>query len=812
MLFSNYFNTNAVFKTIKKGCFAMTNHVALNVSGVEKAGYGHEAYDRERTKGSTVGSAKLWDNLAAASNEFGFQVNNRPSVEIISKATVYGCKGHWSCGGMSHTPSGLRPEAVDVSGTVSHEWLKNKVRELNVMEENREARLNLFTTTWLTQACYDNATALLVRLYQMYMTCRVYELTPTRTVRYTFSLAEAAEKTQGEKQALTDYIRAGLSALVPGGINFERNTDLLHREYFKVAQQVKKYAGELGPKETDAKLSVSIEVFECYSYDDGHSRSGTTFGDVYGFASNVAPVPLKANFLHDMGERRLVRAQYIDMHDAESMRDFEQAAGHVNVGGMSRVEAEILDRALSDNTRQSPLLIDQDFSILPANKKVFAYNMISEDIGRVADINSSMVLSTIEKLVHNHNWYEDARSAYLMVKYWAAQPATDSVESHWWATLDRQMVVPKLGLGRAAIPGLIGPLGVGVTKQALAEGQRLFAADDSLLVTSFISNTLWYWGEYLNLINAPNTKELANRLRMGVRPTSEYTRRPEMMISAVLGEAVDSPSSEGCYTSLDGDLKSQVNHRVMFGEISSESIAKRGYKKQSTHVTFGQYVQPGALGLIIGLGGSLIKDTPYSSAFAVSNASLSEVAWREELAYSYNDIWALGVVARWTGHEVKYMLPGERETSRTLYAVNDNSVAMPPIYPTQAKMRGLYTIVEISRRRRQYATNLAAKHEYIRHFVWQRTVPTAIEGVKIGGRKLAVPLLSGSKPIVLEAAELTPDEKTYYVKADYDVYQSDFRVSRMRTAILLPDAIPTSESLATELNEQPMADPPYQGE
>ncbi|BAT62487.1 capsid protein [Red clover powdery mildew-associated totivirus 6] len=797
MSFYTLFNTSATFPKMDHGKFGMLNRLNLRLAAIEKKKISEAGYDGTREEAIAAPSGKTSTLANEITDELGFEIDHRAPTNTLAEGTIYGRNGTWRALGRENTTSGLNPLSLNESGAIDHKWLRAQIRELNPYDENREARLNSFTTSWLTSVCYDNATALLLALGQRLVIARAAELAGTKVVRLVILESEYKANGLATLQNMVNHISEKLPTLFNGGIDIANHDDLISHLAKLLITKFKKLP-PLTEAEPKRAAYEDVRYFECNEFDDGHSRSGPTFGDVYGFSRNRALVPLKAFFAQYGDESVFKDEGYLSVQDNEHEQLFFNARGHVNLGTLTRSEIVFLDSVIRGNTRQSPLMVDQTFSLLPEGSYLMAYNSTTTRIEDEAVVTSTLIRSVIRKLVNNHNWYEDARTANLLLQQWSAQPATESVESHWWPSLERDLRVPTLGLGRAAIPGLIGKYGVNVSKQALIEGQDLYGDDDSKFVKGLIFNTLWYWGEYLTIMNSSTMKQLADKLRFGGKEWLSEQDRSYAMISAISGMAVDAPASNISSTSIVGGIESQLRNRVSFGYIDTSSIVRHGYSVSGSSLTYNRLVQPGSTCLIVGLNGTLIRSTPYSSVFCLGAASSVDVKWRTTMAYTYNDMWALGVVARWQGYDVDYRLPDQSETSNRLHAANDSSVAYPPLVPTLAQRRGFYPIVDIKPRKRCFGTDTASLHTYKRTYVWTRDTPTALEQCRLDARLVGSEPPSAAHALMVDSTTIATTSKKYYIRSDYDLSMSGFHVTELATAITLPDATVALESTRLE--------------
>ncbi|BAT62489.1 capsid protein [Red clover powdery mildew-associated totivirus 7] len=784
--FSEYINAFASIDALPAGEFALRTKLRLDCSGLgkpeKKIGDTDEA--RVTGDGHVIGDTTL---------PSGETYQARRETAVLSKATVYGPQAVVRLSGTMNSLSGLAVGALTDSGEINYAWLRSEFRLVNPSVDLKEARTNQLLTAWLERGIYDNAIPLLVKLLQKLRIAQIYELSDYSNEVFRF----------GSWFARTHYTKRD-AALATAISNYMRNvntaqrigvclTDLHENEWVdKVGEWLDSQPppfmeGDNGEKIDNPKcgaspLELPMAVMTCHTYDDGHSSSGSTFMSESGFVNGRFKVPVYMNKIR-CTETVVKNVNYYECNDDAAVKRLVGTEHHINVSGLTAKELSLLNFCLSDNVRRTPLLVDQVIDFKLREGSVALYNAVEMQDFEEARFSAKEMLVLTQKLVRNHNWYEDLRSAILFQRYWLAQPSTETVESHWWVNMQRVANLPKLGLMRAAIPQLVSTVGAQISAEGLNSMQIIGKMDLSEFVNSVFLNTVWYWGEYLAIYSARNNEHLVNKMRSAIVDNVREEDRHVVLPSAVLGKSVPRSACKLVFVAIAGGVRSQGSRVTAFGKIDIPNLDERGYSVNGTDVCANCVVEPGCLGLVTGLAGTLIRNTPYSSAFSVNSSALVR-AWKGvRVSYNWHDLWALCVVARWQGYDVVYRTSVSSVRRYRSYAANMVGIAAPPVKMSEATGVGRFVVDGVLERGNVFGSDIASQHSMLRSFTWHRSQSVVLAEPKINAfEALAEEVIH----IPIEHyITVNPGATNYvgYILADYDHDTSDFRVEEMRTAI-----------------------------
>jgi len=392
------------------------------------------------------------------------------------------------------------------------------------------------------------------------------------------------------------------------------------------------------------------------------------------------------------------------------------------------------------------------------------------------------------KFINNHRVYEDSLNASRAMRYWLAQPATETVEAHWWTAIDRELHLPKLGLKRASLPMLLEADGVCVTADALDHFKQTTKDNDATILESLFANTCWYWGEYLLLFNSKNCSDLISKVHYVVNHNISPFQRADAIYSAMIGRAVPKPFIRDVATLVTGGLESQYQTRIKFGTLNIPHLEEYKYEVENQDIIFDNLVTPGGLGLITGLAGSLIRSTPYASSFTSNAAVTLQEYGSKRRALNYNDLWALGVICRWNGYDLEYIHPA-RNGRHTIYAANDVSVAVPPVAPLGLPSPKSYIIGSYNMRNRVFGFCPDMLYKYSVSAYWTREQTIAQQTPDYKDLPCAY---NDTNVTLVRSIKLQVQKFENYVAAvvgEYDINQSDFRLDVIEAGVPMPDNI-----------------------
>nr|UVG55938.1 putative capsid protein [Poaceae Liege totivirus 10] len=522
-----------------------------------------------------------------------------------------------------------------------------------------------------------------------------------------------------------------------------------------------------------------------YEYNDGHSSSGTSFGDDLDFRMNRFKVPEWMDRFIEPSGHNFANLDGEWPINENSMTEFGQAYGYINASALSGKEVYLTQHFLEGQSRETPFLVDQDINFDMGGRKIYFTFCPRTDCPELTQYSAKEIACLIVKLVKTHGWYEDLYDAVKAMKYWLAQPGTETVESHWWLSLNRNLALPRLGLRRAAMSLFIEGDGVHVSQDAINVFNTIRSLDDTPIMESAFLNTVWYWGEFLNRSVGKDLTETVKKLHFHEDDTLyEYTRA-DAIVSAMLGCAVPKTRATNVSTWITGGLEHQIRNRVKFGRINIESKEDYGYEQHGNDLIANGVSAPGGMGLVVGLAGSLIAGTPYGSMFGINQSVTKGTLFKSVEAYNYNDLWAYGVVNRWQGYDTYYRHPNSDHDHR-IYAANDVGIAMPPVTPKTLRSYESYQLRRVVERERSFGTSLENARSAKMVFVWKRNAVCALTEPVF----TAMPTLP-STITYQEVKRMTSNlvDVKYaaaHIMAQYDYVMADFIVAETTTAALVP--------------------------
>nr|QIP68053.1 coat protein [Erysiphales associated totivirus 5] len=660
---------------------------------------------------------------------------------------------------------------------------------------------------YVQNSWYENATALFVVLYKRLWLTRFVEKVTTKKCEITF-FPQDVEKCKEDKSFVL-AVREKLSSMRSELGYYDEDADIYdwaeelkrtkHTIPDRLIASVDGKGKTLNPAFSAPLISFEAEYWTKHEYDDGHSKSGHRFMSETGMGRLGYKVPKDLRVSDSNKEYVFRHADPWSGMDDKAIESFKDVKYHLNCDGLSARDMSLLSEILTSPDRMTPFLVDQRFDLGIREAEIAAYNVQRGRFLGPQPYGSRDIERIMKRLINNHRFYEEARSAYLLFNNWLAQPSTETVESHWWVMLDRHMNVPRLGLMRAAFPVLMSSVGVKITHQAMELASALTEATDAHIFESGACNALWFWGEYLAIHNSKNVASAVRRLESSADVNVDSCMRASAMMSAVLGKVVPTPVFSSAYTTLRGSLIDQGTRSVRFGTIDKTQMAKYGFtSNDQDDVVANTVVAPGALATVLGLNGTLIRGTPISASFVVRAAQYqTDMRGRRTRFLSYFDLWCSGVVARWQGYDLEYKKASSK-SSMVMYAPNNTGIAPPPVLNHQEEDVGLYKVGHVEERDHVYGTDFISYWDLDKYFYWSVTKHEALEKCS-----MRAPIIEGGQPpaTLCSHALVQVEPRLDYLTAlvaEYSNVDSGFQVERLKTAIPLLGAADPSAFVEEE--------------
>lgn len=805
-------DVQGVVDELTDGQLMVKAKATLGMSGCVKTADNKFVGDRERPVAKEVGVNLSADQLGEFRELTGERVNLRNTTALTSTFTVYGPACRWTISGKQHSTFGLSPAYLHENGAIKEDKLLEDMFKMSPDVEVNRYRLNRRFNTYLEGNWYENATALFVALYKRLWLTRFVEKVSTNEYEVDFYPEDVAHCKSPD--SFLSVVRAKLESMAhevgfsPMDFDIRRWATVLYTKSSSIpSATVKSKDGKevKNPKFSEVFHTFRAKYWTKYSYDDGHSKSGRKFLSETGLAAKGFKVPADLTHCPNDGDYLFKHAMPWDGMDDRAIDKLGKIHYHLNCDGLDGRLVALLNNIMSEGERMTPFLCDQDFNLGIEEGVVAVYNVAKEPLLGSFNYDSRDVQKIISRMINNHRYYEEARSAYLLFNNWLSQPSTETVESHWWVLLSRTMNVPKLGLMRAAFPVLLSVTGVKITSQAMACANAMLADNDAHLFQSGACNALWFWGEYLSIHNGKDVATMLKQMSYMSETALDTGARSSAMMSAVLGKTVPTPVFSSAYTTLSSPLMEQGRRVVQFGHIDCVRNRKYGYTTtDSTTVIANTVVAPGAIATVLGLNGSLIQGTPISGNFVVRGAQVSvDMKGRQKRYLSYLDLWCSGVVARWQGYDLQYDNYNSA-SSLVLHASSDTEIASPPVLQPEDDMTGLYRVREIEERDDVFGTDFVSYWNLDKHFFWSVSHHKALSNPD----RKACAIEGGDDGFVIARhalvhVESRPDYMTALV-ATYDPHVSGFQVTRTAVAIPLLDG--TDPYVPADQEEPQVAD------
>jgi len=815
----NHLDVNGTIDTLKNGLVYIRSVLHLDIASVVKQATKPASADEKRDcmldPDSFKKSQEIKDAVYAT---LGENYKDRRQTKVISQGTVYGRESKVRLDFSMHSHYGMNPHYLNDVGVPNPAAISKRLREIVTSTELKEQRLNNFINATVVSDFYDNATSLLYVLLQKIQISKIFEKMKVYNHTYTLVADEVGAICVDNEDTsflnLVNYIRMNMFRMGVSDNDKHIYTILESMKRWLRALPAAQIPGNPGqmvpnPAYHEQRFQFEVQYWQMYDYDDGHSQSGVTFGNVVGMLHNRFKVPSEWHHSasYDLGK---LAVHDMDMPvSEEAINNFGKARYYVNCSGMTMKEVAILGIAMDGNKRSTPFLVDQDVDFRHNEEdKIYALRPRSQDLAVPEFVFTTKDLkSTLTKLVVTHKWYEELKAAAVAMKYWLVQPATETVESHWWLQVERTLSLPKLGLRRAVLPMLLEGDGAQLSREAIVMAKDLVSDNDSLFYESMLANTTWYWGEYLNQFNSTTVTGFLHKYDNDYFDTLRPCERADALSSAVLGIGVPRPTFSMMGTYFSQGLKAHYHDVVKFGNIDIAHLAEYGYTVNHTNLYTNTLVPPSCVGLITGLGGSLLNGTPHHSIFKIRPTVERKIRGKIETAYNYYDLWAYGVVQRWQGYDVHYKHPLQGGKHR-MYAPNDVSIAMPPVTPATLQEVLPYIVLQDTERSHCFGSSIEWLRNFETFFSWRRTQVSPLREPEYNS------LPASSNPTSYLSADrilmTTKMPKAYncLLYSTYNADDSDFQVAYPEIAIPLEVNVGQLQLPETDTGPRPEDIPP----
>nr|UMQ74226.1 capsid protein [Helianthus annus leaf-associated totivirus 5] len=736
----------------------------------------------------------------------------RRATMCQSVGTIYGMPQKWVMGTVQASIFGLNRNYITTDGTPSPTIIERRLKELNVATEVKEARIGRYFNAIMAGGFYDNSTALLVSLLVMYYKALFFEKTTsskhTIEIPYSKVCELVTDDDYDTMKKLVDWLQKGKAAIGCPDIS-----DYLLKIAKEMSQWLVKTKQLFNVMTTQQKqfdessynFEYEVEVYDMYTYDDGHSKSGLSFGNHYGFRNLKYLKDPSAISTTSLDNRVLVSETYQIPISDMAIDSVAKRKGYLNCSGMTPKEITLLNKALSGNHRNTPFLVDQNLDLNLMTHEICAYHADTSNSQEGRCYTSDEVTQLLKKLVMNHRYYEDLHCAANYLQLWLCQPSAETVEAHWWTSVHRTLSLPKLGLKRAVFPFLLEGEAVSLSDDALTNYHNGTAYSEHAITRSLERVTAWYWGEYMYKINKGGSLELLKSLHYPDDTMLNAFEREPCLASAVLGTKVGVAIYSQTGTYLDAGLVSHYKGNLKFGSVGIQHLADYGYTVSDMNVCFNSIVPPGCISLVLGRGGSLFSNTPYSNIFELNPPSKARDGLRFELGYEFFDMWILGVINRWQGYDVHYKHPGSKHEHRS-FAANNVSIAMPPVLPRSKDSSLIYKLESIRPRQNEFGDAFDTVQEYKLKFIWTRSNSIPVQKVDYWAPPCVEQI--STTHIGRQFATVVTDVRHYQVAVygKYNVSDSGFHFELTTSGVPIPTRAPVLTLPEEESGEPPTTD------
>nr|WMV64381.1 putative capsid protein [Uromyces fabae virus] len=810
---SDILNIDYTLNHVKNGLVWIKSQVNLEFLGQKEVGVGQDDRNRKKALGKETG----WEIPKGFDSLSGFM---RRITGSIAQLTVYGKGQTVLIGSRQNSIFGLNKEALTTNGTLSYTYMHKHLREVNTSVELKEQRLNLYIDSVISRDFYDNATSLLyvmlLKLHLIHLSEITNKVRRELTIPMQLALRLAGMREEEAQPELRNYLM-----FTSKQIGIPEATHLYYRVYEQLlgiiatidAPTRARLLTDIAAGNVVDDVKITVNAYQMYSYDDGHNRSGSHFGDHLDFVGGY--------YLHD--DANLHVGQGIEVHitttdrlipdNDEAIRAIQLNPMAINASQLTAKELAIINWCLQGNYRSTPFLVDQDINLHMTGRRVRAlYAREGPQFDFKLERNEMTRL--IAKFVKVHRLHQELYNAKILMTNWLIQPATETFESHWWTHVNRTLRLPELGLMRANIPGYTDGEAVCITTDAINNYDRIIGPNVMGYVESALINTAWYWGEYLAIHNTVDTDTLIRNLQYTNDDRLPYLDRGHALASATLGRALPVVSFKDCGTYMTTPILEQTRCRISFGHIDIPHLVDYGYDVDGETVMLKKVVTPSAITLILGLDSTMLAGTPYAASFAIDPAVMTVFRGNKQLAYHYHDLWALGTVMRWNGHNLKYLHP-LRTGVHKIYAANSVSVSMPPVPPKDMDYTRAYAISGVDTRHHTFGDGFEWARGCKLGFRWNRRFNSMLSTPDWNAAPSTMPYMHCSFPTRISYVPLQAYTYRAAIVTRFDVEQADFHFTEVQAGIPLPGPSQPStllpEEIPPDIPATPAPPPPPDG-
>ncbi len=725
------------------------------------------------------------------------KMRRRTNVEV--NGTIYG-RGHKvRTNTIAHSPSGLNVQYTTPAGHPDPEALQRTFRNTVLDDQARLTRINNITTQFVTRDTYENYVGLFFSLFSLAWTIEHVDKNTTHRRRIPFG-PEILEMPQPGEDPNTYWGRARAILRDQAGYAVE-----------DFAQPLGGLGnGRLAQLRPDdrQRRHVMVDVWEVPSYDDGHTHINTQRFRTAGFVNQryvcnniVRTNPLPLDMLGG-SVRNLPDANENDAAVFFGNRFFVRSEGFTDA------DFWITAMALYGRQRSTPFLCDQTVPLAGEDDRTIFIGHTNAEVQAalnrftgVADpahnpsltVSFDDVMKTLNKIVSIHRCYDDLAIARDLFDNFVIQPDPSTVESHVYPNICWTTDLPRLGMRRAAIGPLLGGTPALITPKSLANARLHHPIRRLQTSISLLTNTLWFWGEYLQAAQHTHWDEAVYDLVGGKAHEMNVSRWQATVISAIIGQEQPTSIFEGVGTRFTQSFEPNFGHSTVRIDNIPQS---RELDRTSDHIVlhlvqcrrFKYTVPPPNAAQIAGISGTLAMFTPYNSHFSVEKPKRLRARQRLISRTDRLNIWNIGVAGRWNGYDVWYGddTTHDRAQHLVMYAANREQIPHPPVFDAEVDIVNQYTLFNIYERDNCFGDGPLDALETLgtRDFAWMNEA-TELKS-RFNRRAADSAILGGRGPrnmVLFEQVEFD-QEYVIAVRAAYDGEQADFRVEQVMAGVV----------------------------
>jgi hypothetical protein len=733
----------------------------------------------------------------------------RRLTNLSAMGTVYGREHKLQFGSRVHSPSGLNVEMILANGQYSEEELTKLIRSMVVADDARAVRTNQIVNAFQRSDKYENYTRLLFSLLSMYYTQLAYEKTTKTQKRYkiTKTFIDGLKFDFDEDELACDYIvRKFLNSI---GMKITQPGYIVNGSIMNWLQMDSK----------TEEIDVVLDFWVINKYDDGHTVIDNERGKVFGF-NNRSYVVVNPNIRVPFYEGINYHGQsFINVSGEASLDAYANQRYKLRLDGLTTNQVSILLTAIKGFDRITPFLSDQRImSIDIGQVHFYGPNGKISDFYRFEtfdrqQITSDTIKDTIRKFVNTHRCYDDMLVAMRSFMPYIAQPDADTVEAHTWWDREYSTVLPEFGAFRGLHVQFISGVPAQLTKDAMDVWNAISHSWQYITVAGFVHNTLWQWGEYMRFMNLSDGLEQLSAVH---RP-GEVSRPRESwipgIISGVTGKAMPANIFLDCGTIYKDDPSDMFVGKVVNIDSTTETDLQRKSWGWSTRtltsglaLTLNQPAAPSGIVLVIGSAGSLLSGTPLCPKFLVTKPEVDYGITRTLIRSSWFNTWAMGVVTRFHGYDLKYTVGSDSKyaNTRDMWAANNVQIVTPPVLDMDTADYSRYRWLGTVDRDVTFAENPMDKMSpgEQRSFVWKNMKAVVMRKADI--KSLPAAQFSSTAMTVTKAYTAFVTDLNYVqsVLSSYDPTTQGFQLALTRLGQLPQQAHLPEPGLAVPAIEQ----------